>query len=98
MNDELPEVEASEPDGFHDKMVKLLQEWINEGEDQPVLIDVAVVVWEQMTYNGDGDVIRKVNYSTLTLNAGLASTAGLLDLGRDVLSQDLFDGDDDGEA
>lgn len=93
MNDDLPEIEPSEANGFHEKMTKLLQEWINEGEDRPLLVDVAVVVWEQMTYDDEGEVIRKVNYSTLTLNAGLASTAGLLDIGRGVLEQDLFNDD-----
>lgn len=90
---EMPDLGKPEPEGFHEKVVALLQEWINEGEDQPVLIDVAVVVWEQVTLDDDGDAQRKVNYSTLTLNAGLASTAGLLDIGREVLSGDLFDDD-----
>lgn len=93
MNDDLPKMEPAAPNGFHERMTALLQEWINEGEDRPVLVDVAVVVWEQMSYDDDGEVIRKVNYSTLTLNAGLASTAGLLDIGRGVLEQDLFDDD-----
>lgn len=91
--DDLPEFEPSEPDTFHDKVVKLLQDWLNEDpdEDGPVLIDVAVVVWEQITMDDEGRTFRRVNYATLTHNAGLSSTVGLMSMGQDVLHGDLFD-------
>lgn len=93
---DFPDLEPSEPEGFHDKVVKLLQEWVNETSDgdTPILIDVGVIVYEQITLDEDGDAFRKVNYCTLTHNAGLASTMGLLSLGQDVLGQDLFSDED----
>lgn len=90
----MPDLEKSEPETFHEKMMALLQEWVQEEEDHPILLDTALVVWEQMWYGDDGKVYRNINYSTLTLNAGLASTAGLFDVGRGVLERDLFEDDE----
>jgi hypothetical protein len=72
-----------------DRLTIAVQEFVNATDPEaPVLIDSAVVVWETMVYEDDGDLAYKVNYA----NAGRASMSaavGLLQIGLDQVLADI---------
>ena len=71
-----------------------VRDFVNEvaGEegDGPVLLRGAVVVWEEMRLDEDGDAHFSVYYSAVD-GTTMAQTAGLLEIGREVLRQDMLD-------
>jgi hypothetical protein len=73
-----------------DRVATALQDFVNEIDDQaPVLLRGAVVAWESMIFDEDGDAMFKVNYAALP-NTSMASTIGILDLANDVAKHDMF--------
>lgn len=78
-----------------EKLNDLIQQFVNELEEQAVILRGAVVVWETMVFDDDGDPLFKVNYASMP-NTTMAQTAGLFDMGRGVLDEDARG--DDGEA
>lgn len=78
-----------------DKLAQALQEFVNSIDDEaPVLLRGAVVAWESMILNDDGDVAFKVNYCSMP-NTSMAETIGIMSLGKDVAMGDMLGGDDD---
>jgi len=73
-----------------ERVADALQEFVNCIEDEaPVLLRGAVVAWESMRFDEDGDAMFKVNYAALP-NTSMASTIGILDLANDVAKHDMF--------
>lgn len=58
------------------------------GDDIP-LLDICVVLWEQVTYEGD-DVKRQVMYTVPSDNFGIAAAIGLCEAGRVLLRRDTL--------
>lgn len=72
-----------------------LQAFVNTIEEEaPVLLRGAVVAWESMIYDEDGDAMFKVNYAALP-NTSMASTIGILSLGTDLAKRDMLIDDEE---
>ncbi len=69
----------------------------NANSDRPVLVDVALVVWEQVSYDEDGDVGRCIRYAVPTDNFSLSGGLGLLEASREYVRRDILGerGDDE---
>ena len=90
MTDPDDTTEAPDGEGMLTGIAEALQEFVNAIHDEPpVLLRGAVVAWESMRYNDDGDPLYSVNYASLT-NTSAASTIGILDLATDVAKSDMF--------
>lgn len=73
-----------------DRVATALQDFVNSIDDQaPVLVRGAVVAWESMIFDEDGDAMFKVNYAALP-STSMASTIGILDLATEVAKCDMF--------
>lgn len=73
-----------------DRVARALQDFVNDIDDEaPVLIRGAVIAWESMRYDDDGDALFKVSYATVP-NTSMASVIGILDLATDVAKSDMF--------
>ena len=75
-------------------------EFANATAGKPVLVDVALVVWEQVTYDEDGDIGRCIKYAVPTDNFSLSSGLGLLEASREYVRRDIlgdrnYEGDDE---
>lgn len=78
-----------------DDIADLIQRWIAQQEDEPVVVTGAMLTWEQVRYNQDGEQARKFGYADL-LHSGLAAAIGLLVAGKRQVMDDLF-GEPEGE-
>lgn len=54
------------------------------------VVTEAVVVYEEMVFDDDGEAMRAVNWSIPTDNFSLAGAIGLLDLGAEYIKRDLI--------
>lgn len=73
-------------------------EFANHIAEKAVLVDVALLVWEQVSYDEDGDVGRAIRYAVPTDNFSLSSGLGLLEASREYVRRDILGergGDDD---
>lgn len=64
----------------------------NQLGGRPVLVDVAVVLWEQVSYDDDGDVGRRIRYAVPTDNFSLSSGLGLIEAGGEYVRRDILGG------
>ena len=78
---------------LHD-VADLIQRWITQQEDMPVVVTGAMLVWEQARYDEDGDQLRCFGYADV-LHSGLAAAIGLLVAGKRQVMDDLFGEPDD---
>ena len=80
-----------------EKLAEAIQEFItatsDEGDEAAVLVS-SVVIYEQVTYGEDGEILRRVDY-TVPTPATYSSTIGLLHLGRELLVADYCTPSDD---
>jgi len=53
------------------------------------LVQHALIVWEETTFDEDGSQTRSLHYAVTGDAAGLASSLGLADYGREQLRSDL---------
>lgn len=79
-----------------DDVADLIQRWITQQEDEPVVVTGAMLTWEQVRYDDDGQQWRQIRYADL-LATGLASAIGLLVAGKRQVMDDLFGEPDDTE-
>lgn len=74
------------------KLERAIQIYLNEVSDEaPVLLDTCIVVWEQVNYAADGDIMRQVNYTVPTDRASFGAAVGLLDIGITLVKRDFID-------
>jgi hypothetical protein len=66
-----------------------------QSPDEPVLVDTAIVVWEQTTMTDDGEVQRQVDWAVPTDNFSISSAFGLLATGHEYLRDAIFGGGGD---
>lgn len=81
-----------------DDLANAVQAFANHVSDDPELVDSAVVIWESVSFNEDGDAQRCIRYAVPTPNFSMSGTLGLIEAGkfyikRDVLS--IHESDDD---
>lgn len=91
MTDETPPIE---------RLNAAVTEFANATSEGPVLVDVALVIWEQVTYDEDGDVTRRIQYAVPTDNFSLSGGLGLIEVAseyvrRDILGDRNHEGDDE---
>lgn len=80
-----------------DTLGAAVQTFANARADQPVLVDSALVVWEQVGYAEDGEPQRQILYAVPTDNFSLSASLGLLEASREYVRRDILGerGDDD---
>lgn len=81
-------------------LAKAIQDYVNAHSDEPRMVDVAVVIWEDVGYDSNGEPSRCVNYVVPTDNFSLTSATGLCDLGKAYIMRDIVsvrDLDEEGE-
>lgn len=95
-DDELPELGEPELNAV-ERLEKAVREYVNEviDSDTPILVDTAVLVWEQVRLDDEGRAMRKIDLCSVTGNTNLSATAGLLSLGSVVLDDILSDDGDE---
>lgn len=83
-----------------EKLNTAISEFANEqSTDGNVLVDVAVVLWEQIRLDEDGHASRRIRYAVPTDNFSLTSGLGLIEAGAFFVKSDILgslepDGDD----
>lgn len=70
---------------LEDRLTKLrdaIQEFANGSSELkgggPVLVDISVVVWEEVSYNEEGNINREVRYSVPSDNWSPSAAVGVL--------------------
>lgn len=78
-------------------LAEAVQAFANEVAEAPELVDNAIVVWESVSYNEDGDVQRCIRYAVPTENFTMSGTLGLLEAGAFYVRRDMLRGYEDDE-
>jgi hypothetical protein len=71
-----------------------IQNLINAIEDEPMLLDSAVVVWEAVSFDGD-EVQRCIRYTVPTDNFSMSSALGLIEAGKHYIRRDILGAGDE---
>jgi hypothetical protein len=76
------------------RIADVLQEWVSETAGG--LVTQAVVLYETVTVNDDGDTERAIFYTVPTDNFAISGALGLIEAGRYLVRRDaLNNGEDD---
>jgi hypothetical protein len=86
MADLAPEVQA---------VREAIQNLVNAIEDEPHLLDSAVVIWESVTYSDDGETMRRISYAVPTDNFSASAALGLVEAGKHYIRLDVLGADDE---
>lgn len=73
-----------------DKLQGAIQEFINAEADESILLDNALVLWEQVTFDAGGATKRNIMYCVPTDNFTLSGTLGLLEAGGVFVRRDIL--------
>jgi hypothetical protein len=71
-----------------------IQNLINAVEDEPALLDSAVVIWEAVSFDGD-EVQRSISYTVPTDNFSMSSALGLIEAGKHYIRRDILRTEDE---
>lgn len=89
----------SEPAEALAALREAVQAWVNvqHAADAPCLLSEAVVIYECVMMDDDGQTGRALSYTIPTDNFSLSGALGLLDAGRYYIRRDILspDSDDD---
>ena len=66
-----------------------LQRFVNSEEGQASLLRGAVILWESMSYDDDGEPLYTVSYRAVA-GASMAAAIGIIDLGKEVAVADVM--------
>lgn len=82
-----------------DVLCEAVQTFANSLTEQPELLDNALVIWEAVSFNEDGETQRCIRYAVPTPNFTMSGTLGLLRAGEHYIRRDVFylDNTDDDE-
>lgn len=72
------------------KLQDAIQNFINVHSDQPMMLDQAVVVWEEVGFDENGVAVRGTQYCIPTDNFSMAMAIGLCDIGGAKIRRDLI--------
>lgn len=64
--------------------------FVNSEADRPTLVDVALVIWEEVSYDDDGDPQRAISYAVPTDNFSLSSGLGLIEAAGEYVRRDIL--------
>ncbi len=78
-----------------DTLAEALQVFANHITDTPELIDNALILWESVSFDDDGDTQRCIRYAVPTPNFTMSGTLGLLEAGKYYLKRDILNADQD---
>lgn len=73
-----------------DTLADALQAFANEVADGPELVDNALVIWEAVSFDEDGNTQRCIRYAVPTPNFTLSGTLGLLRAGEHYIRRDVL--------
>ena len=65
--------------------------FVNATTEQAVLVNQAVVIWETVRFDEDGDAERAISYANTTDNFSLSGCLGMLEAGREFIRRDILD-------
>lgn len=82
----MPEEESPELAALREAV----QAMANAGEDNAHMVTSAVVVWEAITYDDDGQQMHAVQYSCPTDTLSVVATLGLLDAATHMVRRDAL--------
>lgn len=80
-------IDAESPLG---ELQTIIQRLAQSLEDEPIMVDVSLVIWEQVAVSPDGEVFRKIQYALPSDNFSPAVALGLVQAGLRIISKDLF--------
>ena len=66
-----------------------VQDFACELAEESVIVNVALIAWEEVSYDDDGDIIHRVRYAIPTDNVNMSTATGLATLARDALLRDI---------
>lgn len=74
-----------------EKLTAAVQEFVNEvDEDAPVIVRTAVVAWEAVVLNDDGEAMSGIAFEPIG-NAGPSATIGLLITAGEMAKANILD-------
>lgn len=73
-----------------DDLCDAVQAFANTLTDQGELIDNAVVIWESVSFDEDGETRRCIRYAVPTPNFTMSGTLGLLEAGKHYIRRDVL--------
>lgn len=73
-----------------DELAAAVQKFASQITEEDVLVSQAVVLWEAVSFDGDGTPQRQIKYCIPTDNFSLTGALGLLDGGRHYIRRDIF--------
>lgn len=86
-----------EPGSHLDAIREAIQGFASSTAGEHVLVNIAIVVWEETSMDDDGDVQARTRYVIPTDSFSPVGVLGLLAAGRHIVSRDVLPhGDEDG--
>ena len=79
-----------EPDSPLDRLQNAIRDFVNDEAEEAVLVDNALLVWEEVRVEADGSVNRRIQYSVPTDNFTLSGSLGLLEAVGTFLRRDIL--------
>lgn len=73
------------------ELADAIQTFVNSFAEGPELVDSAVVVWEAVSFDDDGQAQRRIRYCVPTANFSMSSAIGLLSAGTHYVRRDILD-------
>lgn len=80
-----------------DTLAEAVQVFANSLTDQPELLDNALVIWEAVSFDEDGETQRCIRYAVPTPNFTMSGTLGLLRAGEHYIRRDILRADEGDE-
>lgn len=74
-----------------------VQEFVNATSDEPLMLSQAIVIYEVVTFDGNGDPTRAIDYACPTDNFSISGGLGLVDAGRFYVRRDILGARSDDE-
>jgi hypothetical protein len=85
---------VSEPEAALARLAEALQEHVNAQEDDGLVVQ-AVIVYETVNIEEDGETVRRVAYTIPTDNFAISGALGLCDAGRHLIRRDALGSSED---
>lgn len=80
-----------------EELAKAVQRFVASRGDGSTLVSQALVLWESVSFDDDGEAQRSISYTCPTDNFSPSGAIGLLDAGRFYIRRDILgeSGDDE---
>lgn len=74
-----------------EELGEALQSFACDVTEGSVVVSAALVVWEEVQFDEDGDVMRRVKYAIPIESTSMSAATGLATLACDALRRDIND-------